>query len=163
MADDSLFGPRRPEELPLDVPQAAPVLCTRCKTRPGNRTKGSSNWCRPCRAEHRRQWRKDNLEKSRDQIYASSIRRRFGITLDEYGQMHDLQAGRCAICGSPESATNKDGTSRRLQIDHDHATGQIRELLCSGCNIGLGAFREDRTKLIRAVQYLTKWESPTGP
>jgi hypothetical protein len=44
--------------------------------------------------------------------------------------MLERQAGRCAIC---------ERADRRLFIDHDHATGAVRELLCSPCNNRVGA------------------------
>lgn len=132
------------------------AVCPRCKRRPAHIRKGSNRWCKPCTAEHRREWRKKNLDKSRDQIYAQSIKRRFGMSLADYEQMLEAQGGVCAICGREEYAKNKDGTSRRLQIDHDHRSGQVRSLLCSGCNHGLGGFDDDPTRLTRAVEYLAR-------
>lgn len=54
------------------------------------------------------------------------------------------QNGACAICGG----VNKDG--RKLFVDHDHATGQVRGLLCNLCNRGIGNMR-DSIKLLRAA------------
>jgi len=59
------------------------------------------------------------------------------------------QGGTCAICDSPPG-------SRRLAIDHDHATGVVRGLLCPRCNTGLAYFR-DRPELFRtAADYLER-------
>ena len=57
-------------------------------------------------------------------------------------------AQRCAICGDPPKA------DKRLSLDHDHATGLDRGLLCQPCNIGLGQFRDDPHRLLSAVVYL---------
>jgi hypothetical protein len=56
------------------------------------------------------------------------------------------QEGKCAICGVHED----DASDHRLRLDHDHATGQPRALLCHHCNVGLGHFR-DRPELLRAA------------
>ena len=53
--------------------------------------------------------------------------------------MVEKQNGVCAICGNPETATSH-GTIRRLSVDHDHETGEVRGLLCSKCNFALGLF-----------------------
>lgn len=71
-----------------------------------------------------------------------------GITVDQYREMEAAQGYACAICGEPESTRNQ------LVIDHDHETGVVRALLCSLCNMGLGAFRDDPARLKDAAKYL---------
>lgn len=61
----------------------------------------------------------------------------------------------CNICDT--SVGNRLGI--RLAVDHDHATGQIRGLLCSPCNRGLGNFRDNTDLLVRAMAYLARASS----
>ena len=68
--------------------------------------------------------------------------------LDDYEAMLLDQDGGCAICGAPPP----DGQS--LHIDHDHATGAVRGLLCFTGNAGLGKFGETIDLLSAAVAYL---------
>lgn len=75
-------------------------------------------------------------------------------TLEQRQELFDKQEGRCAICSRHESEFN-----RRLAVDHCHATGAIRGLLCSPCNRGLGLFRDNQERLIKAAQYIKT--SPT--
>jgi hypothetical protein len=58
------------------------------------------------------------------------LKRRHGITLEQYEAMLLSQNGLCAICGHPPDV----GVNKRLHVDHDHATGKIRGLLCMHCN-----------------------------
>jgi hypothetical protein len=60
-----------------------------------------------------------------------------------------IQDGRCAIC------RKKPQTGRRLSVDHDHKTGEVRGLLCTLCNQGLGYFKDDPGRLGAALEYLT--------
>ena len=77
-----------------------------------------------------------------------SLRRRTtGVDSVQYARMVADQAGLCAICGEPPQG-------RELDVDHDHATGRVRKLLCGSCNLGLGKFRDDPTLLLSAHLYL---------
>jgi hypothetical protein len=82
---------------------------------------------------------------------ANHLFRRYGITLDDYEQMFNMQQGRCAIC-----LTDKPGGGNRMfQVDHDHSTGVVRGLLCSRCNQLLGYAQDDAEILAKAAQYLS--------
>lgn len=79
-----------------------------------------------------------------------TLKRLFGISVDEYDEMLAAQGGRCAIC----KATEGDSSGRKLAVDHHHGSGKVRGLLCSGCNNGLGRFKDDPELLARAITYL---------
>ena len=85
----------------------------------------------------------------------SRLRYMYGLTEDDYAKMLEVQGGVCAICGGKPSGCGKSG--QRLHVDHDHATGQNRALLCDRCNLGLGKFGDDPVKLHAAGAYLEKW------
>lgn len=79
-------------------------------------------------------------------FYRSQTLRRYGLTLRDYQLMLENQSGGCGICGA---------RSHRLVVDHCHATGRVRGLLCQTCNKGLGALG-DTVEAIRGVlSYLT--------
>lgn len=78
------------------------------------------------------------------------IRSEFGVGVEQYDRMLADQDGKCAICGA-ESA---DSRGHKLHIDHCHATGRIRGLLCSNCNHGVGKFKDDPDRLRKAAAYL---------
>ena len=59
--------------------------------------------------------------------------------------------GHCDMCGS-ESPGTKNGWA----IDHDHATGAVRGVLCHGCNSGLGFFADSPDRLRAAIAYLER-------
>lgn len=87
---------------------------------------------------------------NRDYNHERHLDRTFGITAQDYRDLMELQGGRCAICLTRPR-------SRRLAVDHNHKTGEIRGLLCSRCNRGiLGRARDSEELLLRAVAYLRK-------
>lgn len=81
--------------------------------------------------------------------------KRFGITALEYEQLHDAQNGCCGICNQPETANDKGkNETRSLAVDHDHITGEVRGLLCTNCNIGIGHFKDNIKLLESAIRYI---------
>ena len=64
------------------------------------------------------------------------------------------QKGACAICGGVEWGTANNGSPCAPLVDHDHATGRIRGLLCTHCNVALGAIRDDVGIARRLIEYL---------
>jgi len=56
------------------------------------------------------------------------------------------QHGVCAIC--------RTRPARTLCVDHCHVTGQVRGLLCSGCNLGIGQFKDNPALLQAAIAYI---------
>jgi hypothetical protein len=81
--------------------------------------------------------------------HAARVKHYYGITADQYAQMLAEQDNRCAICCQEQSG-------KRLAVDHDHATGQVRGLLCSNCNRALGLFGDSSVHLLSAYHYLQK-------
>jgi len=101
-----------------------------------------------------RDYRKININKRRkyyietfDKFTDMRLKKKFGISLDEYNQLYKKQNGLCAICGNPENG-------KKLSIDHCHKTDKIRGLLCQCCNWGLGSFKDNPKLLNKAIEYL---------
>lgn len=129
---------------------------------------GGSSWddrrrCKPCFAKRgreawakstpeqrerknalKRAWRAANPERQR----AAERRQTYGISAETFDRMFEDQGGRCAICRQRAADC----------VDHDHATGKIRALLCMHCNAGLGLLRDDPSLLRGASAYLLKSE-----
>lgn len=82
--------------------------------------------------ETSRKWYKENRERQR----WTELKRRYGITKDEYEEMFRNQNGCCSIC--------RIETNEFLCVDHNHETGHVRGLLCKVCNLVLGLIEEFR-------------------
>lgn len=78
----------------------------------------------------------------------SHLKRKYGITPEEYDELLSAQDGVCQICGRPP----RDDIS--LHVDHEHSSGRIRGLLCFRCNNALGDFDDDHDRLGAALTYL---------
>jgi len=111
-----------------------------------------------------RAWREKQAAKMRDyraknpqKLRNVSLKQNYGITLAKYQELVRNQSGLCAICKRPPepSRTGRKRTlSANLWVDHDHVTGNIRGLLCSNCNLGIGYFRDAAGVLRDAAAYL---------
>ena len=73
------------------------------------------------------------------------IRRKYGITQDDFNNLVEAQNGLCGICGDELD---------KINIDHDHESGKVRGLLCTGCNTGLGHLGDNINGLEKALHYL---------
>ena len=80
-------------------------------------------------------------------------RARYGITVQDYDDLYESQQGCCAICSAHQSTLQK-----RLAVDHNHDTGEIRGLLCFDCNSGIGKLNDDYFRLLKAAEYLRSFE-----
>ena len=107
-----------------------------------------------CRYQQRlKQNRQNKKRKGKTNLRADAIRQ-YGLTIEQYEQMEEYQDHKCKICGCVETSVDKNKNVRRLAIDHNHETGQIRGLLCSPCNTALGGFKDNIDSLKRAILYL---------
>ena len=124
--------------------------CTRCNRElepsrffKGANKDGKRSWCKSCVGDYYQR----NKRKQRDRF----LRKTFGISLAEFELLSFEQQGRCKICLEIPSVLN---------VDHSHATGEVRGLLCSGCNTGLGFFKDSPSRLLAAIEYLRQMETP---
>lgn len=153
------------------VALATELRCSKCgetksaeqfNKRP-TRPRGYLSRCKACsstdrdnltQAEYTRSYRArekaKDLEAFRRRETHRNLISKYRLTLAEYEAMVESQGGLCALC---EKVPN-GGKNKKLHIDHDHATGRIRGLLCHGCNTGLGNLREDVELLRKAIIYL---------
>lgn len=93
-------------------------------------------------------YRANNPEKARAITRKCRLLLIYGITLEEYDVLLSSQNGVCAICKRSEPS------KKRLAIDHCHATGDVRGLLCQNCNRALGLFQDNADLLRIAIDYL---------
>lgn len=116
---------------------------------------GKCRYCRSCMSAYYGKRYKSHYQ-TYEQKRERRIKMKFGITQSDYNFMLAEQNGVCAICGEPEKLGKKspDSDSLMLSIDHCHATGSIRGLLCGQCNRGIGFLKDDIKILQSSIRYL---------
>lgn len=88
-------------------------------------------------------------------IRRSHLERKYGISLDAYRALFEAQGGVCAICGEEDTSKPEfAGKLWSLAVDHDHATGKVRALLCARCNWAIGLLRESPEIMENAAAYI---------
>lgn len=126
---------------------------------------GLRNRCRACmslvwkadyaaRPEYHKQrsktWTSLNPEKTKRIRKHADLMTCYGLSLVQYEQMLSDQSGKCAIC---------EQLMAPPCVDHCHASGKIRALLCSGCNTALGGLKDSSALCFLAASYLQKFSS----
>jgi len=101
--------------------------------------------CRACDNQARRELYRRDVEKSRARSRAASLKAQYGLTPEQHAEM---AANGCHICGG------QCPTGRRLAVDHCHATGKVRGVLCANCNRALGLFGDNVALMAKAIEYL---------
>lgn len=125
------------------------------------RASGRTTYCKPCHNKR--------SDESRQRLYGGGreyhLRERYGIGQVHVDRILAMQGGKCAGCGKPDPE----------HVDHDHATGEVRGLLCFNCNQALGNVRDDARILENLIEYLqarrstpldqrlARAEPPVGP
>jgi hypothetical protein len=106
----------------------------------------------------------DEAEKERHRQYRIQkgreyhLKKTYGINLEQYDLLLKKQDNKCAICKRHSSEFPK-----RLSVDHDHKTGEIRGLLCTHCNRYVVGRNTDGDILRRVAEYIeqgTGWFVP---
>jgi hypothetical protein len=140
---------------------------------------GLHTWCKFCKAASARHWHSTHREqrrvydredyeangekarqKANDWHRANRPRslankrdwklRLYGLTPEDYQRAKEQQGGLCAVCRGPQTP------GRDLAVDHDHATNDVRGLLCHHCNVGIGHFFDAPELLRAAADYLER-------
>jgi hypothetical protein len=100
-----------------------------------------------------RKWTNANRERKRSydrSKHRYHLLRKYGLTQDDYDRMLKQQNGCCSICQRPATSSRHG----RLHVDHCHASGQVRGLLCHHCNYGIGVFKDNPKWMRRAAAYV---------
>lgn len=104
------------------------------------------NTCKKCDDKNNRKW----FIKNQDRRWDYHLRKEFGFGAAAYYGLLSIQGGVCLICGTDKPG----GRGNKFNVDHDHATGRIRGLLCRFCNHFLGFARDNIQSLTKAIEYL---------
>ncbi|MFE0101161.1 endonuclease VII domain-containing protein [Streptomyces sp. NPDC059009] len=150
----------------------ASKVCTKCLAKkpldqfPPNKkmVTGRASHCHECMRAATAKWRAENAEhyeelkksprteRQRLRRFELDLWQKYGITLEEYEAMQERQNNVCAICEGPPRGRGAD--KGRFHVDHCHATGKVRGLLCSPCNTAIGLLEDDAKRAMRVAQYL---------
>jgi hypothetical protein len=133
--------------------------CSRCrKTKPIeefgiSRNKSEAyprSCCKVCAVDVTKLWAKKQTTEKRLLVYRRhQLKKKYGISLEQYDQMLALQNGRCGVC---ESVSPRGKPT--FAVDHCHDTGRVRGLLCGPCNQAIGLLGDNEKLLFKAIQYL---------
>lgn len=138
-------------------------ICSKCWTARQKAYNSKNPNIKEQRNEQRKKredkWSSERKFQENRKRYGNWIKRKYGITIEEYECLLYNQDNKCAICFSSDPK-GKGG----FHIDHCHESGKIRGILCSMCNLMLGKAGDDPALLRRAANYIEiNSTPPTNP
>lgn len=101
--------------------------------------------CKACSADYQRTWRAKNSESVKRKGRELHLKTKYGLLQEDFDGMLWLQDNKCAICERPDPN----------QVDHDHATGKVRGILCGPCNRAIGLLGDNCKTVQSAADYLS--------
>jgi len=122
----------------------SPFTCKQCGSELPKLRRGRRSYCSDGCRQAWEYW--DRREKHR-----AKWLKQYGLTVEQFETLLAEQDNRCAICRTDELP--KRGS---WHVDHNHVTGRVRGILCHGCNVSLGHFRDRIDLLEAAVAYLKR-------
>lgn len=105
--------------------------------------------------DYRKAYRAKHASEIARKKYEGRIRRVYGMSVEDYEALRDSQGGVCVVCG-------RDPSPKRLYVDHDHATGLVRGLLCNNCNSAIGLLADNPAAMRAAAAYVERKELPNA-
>lgn len=128
--------------------------CTNAKNR--EYAPNMSEVAKEKRREYTRKWRENLSEDERKRIYKSRNLKIYGLTLEQFEKLLEIQGQKCALCHEPLSVL-QGRQDNSVNVDHDHTTGKVRALLHQKCNNGLGCYDDNPALLAKAIEYLRRY------
>lgn len=122
---------------------------------------GLQRQCKSCSNERVTRKRSQNREYMRSYMKSDAgkivvrkhlLKKKYGLTLENFDSLLASQNYRCACCSRKEPG----GRNNQWNVDHCHATGRVRGLLCHSCNVGIGCLGDDLDGLHKALNYLKR-------
>lgn len=110
--------------------------------------RGRHSWCKACFNEYHKVHRNpESTDIKRNRNYKG----RYGLNDVDIKRMLDEQSGCCAICGMK--------LTKKYCVDHNHITGEIRDILCHRCNLVIGGL-DDVNFRQKVNDYLESHDNP---
>lgn len=111
--------------------------------------------CKTCYSNHKNSLNRQKLKikakdyrcRNKDAIEDRRLKKKYGISLEEYKRKKEAQNGKCAICGLQAN-----------HLDHHHDKNIVRHFLCYRCNSGIGYFKDNVELLQKTISYLKEFE-----
>lgn len=127
--------------------------CAWCKTKYtlGQESNQHKYCSKKCRSDwHYNKWRSNGGHRDPKKLREYQLKHNYGFSIKDFEEKFLRQGSRCAICGT----TTTGGSN--WHVDHCHATGKNRDILCQGCNQALGLVKEDKKILLSMIDYIDK-------